>query len=246
MTMVVRAVGRKRSRWPERAKEGLTCTGHTPRPPSAIPMSDIRGFFNKPQSTVKALEASAPVFKRTPHEKEEKPKAKVARTTPLLKTLVVKNERETQGFVGKPEYRSHRKYVIATHRSIRIRTADTTTYTVKQRGQIDAEMGAEDEALGCDELLALPDAAQMIAELLVESDEDRLVVIAHKKKGAHGAYLLGKIAWNMVCRQKRSLSDATKVGEPGKWLYSELWKGVKTVKPDKLPGALEEWYHSHP
>jgi hypothetical protein len=231
-------------------------------------MADIRNFFSKSAASVSTLEVSdeeeerpavapvapvAPVMKRPAPDTHEKPKAKAAKTKPgpkpkdkpVLKTLVVKSEGETPGFVSKPEYQKYRKYVIATHRDIRVRTEDTVTRTVKQRGQIDAEIGGQEETLGCDELLAVGDAAQMIADLMTESGERRLVVVSYKKKGIHAAYLLGKLAWNLVCKRNKTLSDFTKVGEPGKWIYSDLWKEVKTVKPDKLQGALEEWYHAN-
>ena len=236
-----------------------------PHAPTGDFMTDIRNFFSNSAASASTLEVSdeeeeppavvlvAPASKRPAPDAVEQPKAKATKAKPgpkpkdkpVLKTLVVKSEGETPGYVSKPEYQKYSKYVIATHRDIKVRTEDTVTHTVKQRGQIDAEIGGQEETLGCDELLAVGDAAQMIAELLTESRENRLVVIAHKKKGNHAAYLLGKLAWNLVCRKNKTLSDSTKVGEPGKWLYSELWKCVKTVKPDKLPGALEEWYHSH-
>lgn len=166
-------------------------------------------------------------------------------TAPLNKLLVVKSEGQTPGVLCKPDYQNHAKHVIATHRSIRVRAGDTVTCTVKQRGQIDAEIGDQEESLGYDELLALVDAAQMIAELITAGDGNSLVVIAYRKKGAHGAYLLGKLAWNVIARQDKKLGDATKVGEPGKWLYSKLWKELKSKKPEKVSEALDVWYKSH-
>jgi hypothetical protein len=239
-----------------------------PHAPTIASMADIRSFFSKSAASASTLEVSdeeeerpvvapvapvAPVDKRPAPDAVEKPKAKVAKAKPgpkpkeepVLKTLVVKSEGEAPGYVSKPEYQKYSKYVVATHRNIKVRTEDTVTYTVKQRGQIDSEIGGQEETLGCDELLAVGSAAQMIAELLTESREKRLVVIAYKKKGMHAAYLLGKLAWGLVCRKNKALSDVAKVGEPGNWVYSNLWKEVKTVKPDKLQDALEEWYRAN-
>lgn len=209
-------------------------------------MADIRSFFQKEASVAEAGEPPAPAA--VPEEtQQETPRKKLKVKDPpvVLKLLAVKREGEAPGFCSKPEYTNHIKYVVCTHRQIRVRAEGVVIRTVQQRGQIDAIIGEYDEFLGCDELLALADAAAMIVELLTESVERRVVVVTYRNKGAHGAYLLGKLAWSMMCNRNKILSDATKVGEPGKWLYSDLWKQVKTVKGEKLPAALEAWYRAH-
>jgi DNA gyrase/topoisomerase IV subunit A len=167
------------------------------------------------------------------------------RADAALKLLVVKSQGEVLRFLSKHEYQEHAKYVIATHRNIQVRSNDTTTYTVKQRGNIDAEIGEHEDSLGCDELLAILDAARMVAELITSSNNNSLVVVAYRKNGIHGAYLLCKLAWKIVCTQQKKLSGATNVGQPAKWLYSKLWKMLKTQKLDKLAEALEGWYKTH-
>jgi hypothetical protein len=209
----------------------------------SVPPVDEGGSPGETAKTAKTAKASTTASPAgSQHKGKPGPKP---RDQPVLKLLVVKNEGEAPGFLCRPEYEKHAKHVVATHRNIRVCSEDTVTHTVKQRGQIDAEIGEHEEALGFDELLGLVDAARAIAELLAEGDGSRLVVIGYRKKGVHGAYLLGKLAWSMVARQNKELRDATKVGEPGRWLYSELWKEVKSQKPDKLVGALGEWYRAN-
>jgi hypothetical protein len=177
---------------------------------------------------------------------DAKPRAKPGpkpKDAPVLKLLVVKTEGECAGFCARPEYQHHSKLVVTTHKNYRLRTDDTTTKTIKQRGGIDAEIGEHEMELGYDELLALTGCASMIAEAIVEAKGTQLVVVVYRKKGAHGAYLLGKLAWKFATELNAKLSDATKVGEPGKWHYSELWKTIKTIKDHtKLNKRMGEWY----
>ena len=226
-------------------------------------MPDIRSFFKKPDDNV-AVGVTATKEKRTmeaascgePPPKKKKvtfdpaadvrPKSKPGpkpKDTPVLKLLAVKKEGECAGFCAKPEYQHHSKLVIATHKNYRLRTDDTTTKTIKQRGDIDAEIGEHETELGCDEILALVEAALGIAEAIVEGKGRKLVVVAYRKKGAHGAYLLGKLAWKFAAQMNATLGEASKVGEPGNWCYSELWKIVKTIKdPKTLTERMEQCY----
>ena len=220
------------------------------RPPSThLPMGDIRSFFKKDERVV-TLEASdeeqEPCAHTTPSKRAMPPvellRSKTAKLCTIgkvaSKVLVVKSERAAPSFVSKQVYQTFKKHVFATHRNIRVRTEDTVTHTIKQRGQIDAEIGEHDEWLGCDELLALVDTARTISELILDGRTSNLVVIAHRHKGVHGAYLLGKISWKMVCEKDKTLSTATKVGEPTRWLYRAVGKAENGV--DKVAWSARE------
>jgi hypothetical protein len=192
----------------------------------------------------------------TTHKKKPGPKP---RDTPILKLLLVKSEGETSGYVSKPEYYEHTKFVIATHREIRVHAENTSVHTVKQRGQIDAEIGDQEDALGCDELLAIVEASYVVSDIFLTecsssttttttsttTDEKKMVVVAYKKKGMHGAYLLGKLAWNVINAKDKKLGEATKVGEPRNWLYSELYKDVANITDvQQRSKAVEQWYNN--
>jgi len=205
-------------------------------------MGDIRGFLTHDKHTGSSSSSSCsysrPSKRQTNSSTETLPTTKHAKTTeqhqqqqqptthkkkpgpkprdsPILKLLLVKNEGETPGYVSKPEYYEHTKVVVATHREIRVHAENTSVHTVKQRGQIDAEIGDQEDALGCDELLAIVEASYLVSDILLtecSTDEKRLVVVAYKKKGMHGAYLLGKLAWNVINAKDKKLGEATKVG----------------------------------
>ena len=62
----------------------------------------------------------------------------------------------------------------------------------------------------------------------------------------HGAYLLGKLAWNVINAKDKKLGEATKVGEPRNWLYSGLYKDVANITDvEQRSKAVEQWYNTH-
>lgn len=212
--------------------------------------TDIRAFFknassdreNEVEEPKRKAEAPAVLLEEPTTQKATAKRQCHAKT----KLLVVKSEAETARFVLRQEYEPLIKYVVATHRSIRVAACDTRTITVKQRGQIDAEIGHYDELLGCDELLALVETAQVIAKILLEESGQKLVVVvvAYRNKGAHGAYLLAKLAQRLIAEKDRKLGDATRVREPKKWQYCDLWDILRNVQPTSstLLYAIENYY----
>lgn len=162
------------------------------------------------------------------------------------KLLVVKSKGEVPGFCARPEYEGMEKIVFATHRDIKVGGDDTTTQTLKQRGGIDCEIGAEDDELGYDELEAVVAAARDIAKEICDGDGKVAVVVAYKNKGNHGAFLLGKLAWRFVGLRRAGLKARCKVGEPGKWLYSEPWSTISRMAASgDVADKLLTWYQKN-